>query len=403
MFRTRFSALLCTVTALSSLCACDALFEEVPRKPPAKPITVTAESPRFQDPVTAVPVAQGASGSGDCASLLQTSDNDVKIVGTDDDGALVFEIQSRAGLSEEDAARRASALANAAYGEGGCPDRKLKFRADGEEGSYFEGALSRGDYELYRQGRISRAELARRFELRKLETLASVKLKLKRARERGDHGFATILVRQWLEKDPGNAVAEMIAANVELDKQNYQEAAEAYENVLLTQPANFLAWFNLAYARQQSGVFDQAIGIYRKLIDEYEGFEFRYLLPEDVRLHLADALLGDGRSEEAQTELDLFPDKSLDAWILLDANAKRARKKYAEARGALENYLKTRPDSDVARFNLVLACLDLQDKDGARREFAALRKINPDMADEIEFLPIFTSPGTNPAGPKEGL
>lgn len=387
---------------LGALSACDplrGLFEEPPRRLPVKPITVSGSAPEISRMTPTAPSGFPVlAGAESCLPRIQASDNDVMALDEGLDGPL-FEIVSEEDLTGDDVAGRVLGLADAAYGGPGCKDRKLKFRATGGEGTYYEGVLSRDDYALYREGRISRAELARRFDLQKLETLASVKLKLARAREGGDDGYAAILVGQWLEKEPDDVNAKIVRANVELDKENFADAAALYEDVLLIRPNNFIAWFNLAFAKQKMGAFNEAVAVYRKLADDYDAFEDRVLLPDDVRLHLADALLGGGFLDEARIALSEFPDKTLGAWVVLDANLRRIRNDYVGARGALEAYLKTNADSEVARFNLVLACLDLRDQNGARKEYEALKRLNPELADELALLPIFSGG----AAPKGGL
>lgn len=389
----RFSFLLFGLLGASSACdGLNGLFEAPPRRLPSKPIMATSPEPVAVAPA-GLPVPAGA---GSCLPRIQASDNDVRALeeGTDEP---FFEIVSTAEWTGDEVARRVLLFADSAYGGVGCSDRKLKFRATGGEGTYFEGVLSRDDYALYRTGRISRAELARRFDLEKMETLDSVKLKLRRAREDRDDGYAAILAGQWLEKEPDEVNAKIIRANVELDKEDFADAIAAYEDVLIVRPRNFIAWFNLAFAKQKVGSFDEAVAVYRKLSDDYDEFEERVLLRDDVRLHLTDALVGGGFFDEARTALAEFPDKTLSAWVLLDANLKRALNDYAGARLALDAYLKTHADSEVARFNLVLTCLDLRDKDGARKEYEALKKLSPEMADELAFLPIFSG-GTAPKG-----
>lgn len=315
---------------------------------------------------------------------------------SDEDGTPLAAFLGEQSFTEEHFAMRAQEFADRVYGKAGCSVSKILLRAPGAEGAYLDGVLFRSNDDLLRAGTISAAEFSRRLEIQALETVASLKLKLKAARDGGDVAAAVGFASEWVAKEPDNVTARLILGNALLDKGEDAVAAGNFEEVLLVQPKNFLAWANLALAKTRRGTFSEAVAIYAKLLADYESYEFRYFLRDDVSLRLADALLSDGRADEALSALSGITDRTAPQFAILLAQAMRAQKRFAEARKILEEQLKKNPDDGIARFDLVLSCIDLKDVVSARREYAALKQSDFSLAAELAFLPLFSekTPGT---------
>ena len=64
-------------------------------------------------------------------------------------------------------------------------------------------------------------------------------------------------------------------------------------------------------------------------------------------------------------------------------NASYKANKYQDARDALKQALKIKPDHPQAHYSLGLAYASLNDKDGVTREFAYLKRIDPKLADQL--------------------
>lgn len=293
------------------------------------------------------------------------------------------------------------ALGDAVYGERNCPYRGVAFRAPGAEGTYFEGELTGDDYRLFRAGKISQAELGRRLDIRRLETVDSVKLKLREAREGGDHGYAMTLAEQWLEKDPGNAVAPIVRANILLAKKDFKGASALYEEILIAEPRRMDVWFNLAFAKRELGQFTEAVAIYEQLVREFDEFTERVVARGDIYLHLADTYLAENRLDDAEKAVAEAGMPETEAVIIMRAVIARGRGKPAESLKLLERFLKAHPESGTALYDLVVTLIDLKDRDGARKEYERLRATDPALAEELKFIPLFS--GKTPvAEPENG-
>jgi len=343
-----------------------------------------------------VTVVLGEEDSQACRAKLAgfASDGVTAQVSWDVEGAPVVDFIGKEALSETETAKAAEDLIALAASIPECGFKKFSFRAPTDDGSYFEGAVFRENYASFKDGKITPAEFNRRLEIKKLATIASLKIKLVEARSNADHGYAMKLVDEWLTKEPDNVTAKMIKANVLLDQKHAAAASELYGTLILLQPKNFSVRFNLAFAKREQGLFSEAIAILKELdADDYEG---RFLTSDDLRIHLIDAYLNNNEITAAKAVLEKVKNSSAESVVFLRAAIKRAEKDFVGAKEVLEEHLAKNGESGMARFNLVLTNLDLQDADGARREFQTLSVHHPELASELKFISLLTKAPKKP-------
>jgi tetratricopeptide (TPR) repeat protein len=107
--------------------------------------------------------------------------------------------------------------------------------------------------------------------------------------------------RAWLSKElatqPCYARAHHYLAEMEREAFRLKEAAQSYRKALDCDPALYDSWLGLGLVIEQEGRWDEALGVYRRLVD---------LRPQEPQPHfkLATALMKSGKREEAQAELD---------------------------------------------------------------------------------------------------
>lgn len=304
---------------------------------------------------------------------------------------VALEIESNRIIDETSLVKWLSGFLSQIFYERQCPWDKVTFITRLSETEYYEGLSRRDDYDLYKKGRISQAEWTRRFEIKKLATVASIKNNLKRAREAADHGKALGYVDELIKRDPYDIGALIIKGNILLDQGAAAEALAVYESVLKMAPQNVLARFNQAYAQARMGRFSEAIAGYQSLIKALKmdpGLSDQ-IRPEAVWLYLADVYLKNNQAGEAAQALENAEPKTDTPFKLLKANLLRAQKRPQEARAILEELVEAGKGGKRALFNLVLVNLDLKDLKASRAAFAKLKAGAPKLADELAFLPPF--------------
>jgi tetratricopeptide (TPR) repeat protein len=299
-----------------------------------------------------------------------------------------IEVNSNKIYDEESLSRWAMDLAKAVFTEPACTVDKISFVAMVSADVYYQGLLLRSDYDFFKREKISLAEWMRRLDIKELNTVASVKTKLKKARDAKEHDKALDLAKQWIDLEPNNETAKLVLANIYLDEASYFEAIMRYEDLIKIKPDNALVLFNLAYAKTRIGSFSEAIALYEKVQTSDSDDVFW--------LNFTEANLSDHRLSEAEKALEPVKDKERLDFVILSANLKRARKDYAGAKELLDTLVSRGDDKDLVFFNLVVLALDMKDEKAAQLAFVSLQTRNAKMAEELSFLSVFGSKQQTP-------
>ena len=348
-----------------------------------------------QNQTTSVAIEDAGQAQGEivtqnttvCANILQNFDSKFKFAVGDDNPAIPVASEGSA-LTENEVRTKLLDFARVVFGDLNCDMAKIKFRSVATQGEYFEGSVAKSDFVLLKDAKISEPEFLRRLTLLNVATLESIQLRLAQARESGDSELALKLVNSWLEKVPDSALAKIFKGNILLDREDNAAAATLFQEALSALPYHFIAWYNLAYAKNEMGDSATAIAIFNKLLNPQVHFDNVLLTADDINLALADSYLRSGDFTRADTALAKVSTPDLAPVILLKASVKRQQKDFAGAKIILESYLAQNPDDTTALYDLLLIDLDLHDASSARQTYGTLKNLNADMTLEFSVLPF---------------
>ncbi|MBF0105727.1 MAG: tetratricopeptide repeat protein [Deltaproteobacteria bacterium] len=272
-----------------------------------------------------------------------------------------------------------------------CQWDQLLFMTSFDEGSYDQGVSGRSDYLLYKKGRISSPEWNKRFEIKKMNSIKTLKLQLKAERALGHHAKAFDLMLELFKTEDADVTLSIVKNNILLDQKIYHEAIAGYEALLASDPENITVLYNLAFAKKEIGSFADAIQIYQNLktIFEQNPGSRSPVSSEDTAFQLADAYLKNNQLKETRSVLEKIKDKDSGTYHILLSNLLRQEGQYTEAKTILDGLIKKGAGTELALFNRTLLYLDLKDVEGARRSYEELKALNAVMAGELAFLPLF--------------
>lgn len=361
-------------------------FDPPKKKPPLIPqVTIVNQDPNQTDSQTDLKQVQADLLF--CQKKLKQNET-FSVVENDKNNTIQLDFYDDAELEEDRFLQSVLLFSDLIYQDARCPYEKVFIKGTGAGAHYFQAIVLRSDYLLYREGQISLAELGRRFDVKSVETLASIKEKLRKARQNENHGLAVQLVEAWLEKEPDHQKAKFIQGNIALDKNDFTQAVQVYEDFLFVEKNNAEAWMNLAFAKRKLGLFEEAIAIFQKLLQEEKDFEKLRFSKDDVLLNLAQACLDNNQLKKSSEALQKIENKQTVVYQILLAKIKRQEKKFQEAEDILQKLLKNEKD-ELVLFDLILVQLDQKKGKEARENFQELELNFPDLARELQFLTVF--------------
>lgn len=334
---------------------------------------------------------EGKKITADCRSVLSEFNEALKVTEAPDGEVLLASPKAL----EADVSRLPEwgvRLSEFLYLKHGCSWQRIRVEWEAEDGRLVRFVLFRDNFNLYREQKISLPEFGRRLEVVQVDTLESIKTKLRAMRKEKNHQEALEWVQKWLVVEPESVVAHVLRGNIFLEMGEPVKAIEAYEAALKLNPQDVTARFNLAVAQKETGSFSEAVSVFETLNVEFalSGDQRRNLL----RLHLMDTHLRNNEAEKARVILPEVTGNMSDDVDLWQAQMLRSQKKYQEARDVLIEYLKRHPKDRLAHFNLVVSELDLKDEAQAKGAFEKLKQMDADFARELEFIPLFKTSST---------
>ncbi|EKD50571.1 MAG: hypothetical protein ACD_62C00496G0004 [uncultured bacterium] len=274
-----------------------------------------------------------------------------------------------------------------------CPYKTIAFTTIVDEYSYLQGLITRLDFDLFKQQKISEPEWIRRFDIKKMTTTEAVRASLRKARQLGDSGTALELVEKLLLDDYASTALKIIKANILVEQKQYVEAIDIYRDVILQEPFNVNAWFNLSYCQKMAGQFAEAVENAKKLLafitepaKQEVYLKALGLTRDDLWLHLAECYSKNNEIILAQEALNKVVTKNNPVYGLLTANLLRLDHKAEQARTVLLSLLDTGQRQDLVFYNLVVLSLDLKDEKGAQDYYQMLRENHPNEARELAFV-----------------
>jgi tetratricopeptide (TPR) repeat protein len=233
-----------------------------------------------------------------------------------------------------------------------------------------------------------------------------------------------------LTDDPNDARAHAGLGNVYLDQGRFNEAVSAYRQALKVAPDYLPAYQPLAYSLVHLGRYSEAAETLKQALqydpnnaEIYNNLSFAYVHAGNYAdavpaCKQAIALLGktgeafrqelQNRNEvlsnayknlgNAYNELKQYNEAADALRHATEIEPKNAAahfnlglalyngRRYSEAIGAYQAVIQLRPELAGAHFNLGLTYIAINDKEGARREYAVLKPLNAGMAEQLQTL-----------------
>ncbi|OVE81109.1 hypothetical protein BVY03_04645 [bacterium K02(2017)] len=270
-----------------------------------------------------------------------------------------------------------------------CRWDSIKFEARLNQESYHYGVSKKADFNLYNIKKISLPEWYRRFEIKKLDNINSIKARFKEARYLGDLTLALKLVDQILEQQIQSLEYKIIRNNILLDQEMYHEAILGYQDLLTWTSDNAIILYNLAYALKAVGRYDAAITIYKKLerVITSQSNKTATINKDDVYLQIVEVYLKNNQIELAKIYFDQVVIQT-DYYNILFAIYLR---RIDDSKRALTILSQIPQDSEftpLILYNSILLQLDLKEQPSARESLMQLKLIEPEMAAELAFLKV---------------
>lgn len=262
------------------------------------------------------------------------------------------------------------------------PFSVVAVQAFGDDQSQLKATVYSVDLVAHLKREISQAELLRRMQLETVETPASVKGKVKAARNEGRLEDALPLLEKWIQLEPDSIAALSLFGNVQRDLKKYWEAIPVYKKIAEAEPASPFAFHNLGFAYDKVGSFEDSLMFYRKALALKPDSTIQLQMAEVSRKNgdLNGALNLIARIKSEQTSSDA---------LLIEGNIQRDLKKYAPARQAYIEAQKLNPADLKILFNLIALDLETKKLEDARQNFLELKSKDPLLAGEFNGISAF--------------
>jgi tetratricopeptide (TPR) repeat protein len=183
------------------------------------------------------------------------------------------------------------------------------------------------------------------------------------AAEAKDYAGASKLAREAIAQYPDHLLAWYLLGQSALGRSAWQEAADAFANVIQRYPASFAAHRDLGLALEHLGRVEEAKAAFEAALARRPDHQ-------DVRLRLAVMLYDKGQRDAALPHLEALAgadSRAPEVWLLL-ARTYYERKDLAASEKAFTRAVTLRDDGKTW-FNLGVVRLRLEDAVGARAAF----------------------------------
>lgn len=266
------------------------------------------------------------------------------------------------------------------------PFQQVEVQAVGNDGGKLEAKIAMADGVAYKKGEISQPELVRRLNVQLIDTLDSLKKKVRNAREQGNLEEAETALEKWVGMESSSNLALSLLGNVYRDEKKYWKAVSTYQKILLMDIRSRFALMNLGYCYDRLGALDDAVRMYQRTLE---------VDPNNVGVvvQLAEALRKNGNGVEAETWIQkgFLPhggaayseSVGLANLSLVEGNIDRDAKKYKEALEAYDKARKLNPADSKSLFNSILVKLDQKQFSDARKRYAELQSVDAVLAKQL--------------------
>lgn len=261
--------------------------------------------------------------------------------------------------------------------------KTLVVEATGGDQTIFKAQIYKADVEAFVGGTISQAELIRRFQVTKVETIESLRTRTRESRLAGRTTETKEALIEWLKLEPDSVQALSVLGNILREEKEYWEAINEYQKILKIDPSSLFAHHNLGYTYHEVGAFDDSIKAYRKALelDPQSGLLMRQL----AQVYLKSNDLNGALSwvEKARTLGEPWE------LLMVEGNIRRESKKFDLALKAYTRAQQLNPEHQGIFFNIILNNIDQRRLTQAKKDFVLLKEKDPLLAGELSVLPFF--------------
>ncbi|MCH8028586.1 MAG: tetratricopeptide repeat protein [Candidatus Dadabacteria bacterium] len=176
-----------------------------------------------------------------------------------------------------------------------------------------------------------------------------------------------------------NSADEWLKKGVELAKQGkYEEALEAFERAIESEPSNAEAWYRKGIVLGVAGRYEEALVAHVRTLDlDPENVEVWYL----KGLVLVTLKRYEESLDALEKALEINPEYS-EAWYLKGL-ALVSLERYEESLDAFDKALEINPENDVAWYNKGIALYRLERYEEAVEAYDKALNINPDLVEAL--------------------
>lgn len=167
------------------------------------------------------------------------------------------------------------------------------------------------------------------------------------------------------------------------DKMEYSEAIDAFQHAIKLKPDYAEAYYNLGHAYYSLHRYDEALDAYKNAVKLNQKYADAYIALGAIAQMLS-------KYDEATTALEkavkLNPGNAEAHYVL--GNVYSELNKHEEAANAYKKAVRIKPKFAEARYHLGLSYVQLSKKmmASAKKEYTALRKINKELAMELNNM-----------------
>ncbi|EKD41486.1 MAG: hypothetical protein ACD_73C00700G0004 [uncultured bacterium] len=241
------------------------------------------------------------------------------------------------------------------------------------------------DAKQFAEGAISKPEWMRRTQISVEETIESLTLKIRTLKASNNLPEMITALNQLISLDASNGKAWALLGNALRDLHKTTEAIEVYKKLVNQSGFEFFAFWNMGYCFDQLGLLGDSEQAYVKSIE---------LDPSNAILmrQLAIVYLKENKVPEALDWLrksKFYEINTETYWI--EALILRHEKKFKEARDLLSKINMEGVLQASLLFNKILMDLDVKDFEAAKKKFAELKNLSPELAQEFSVVSLLSN------------
>lgn len=256
-------------------------------------------------------------------------------------------------------------------------------QASGDQGVVYQATIYLKDVGAHQKGEISTPELLRRMEIKKIETVATLKMRAASQRREGLIQDSITTLKQWLLMDPQSVEAQWLLINCLRDQKEYWDAIHRAEALIRLKSDHLPTLHNLAYLYYQVGDFESSIASYQRVL-ELQADDFASIKGL-AQVHTKNKDFNGAMNWLAKAKAH---GRDAELW-LIEGSLYRDQKEAAKALEAYQQGYVLDPSDHRFLYNQILVHLDQKKYPEAQKLYRQLMEVSPTLAGELKSLTPF--------------